>query len=219
MQLPSYVLWKTYARSGQLVVRRPEPADVPEGEVAIYVVARKNEDYVVGAFLSYLEELERGNITVIFGTDGLRDATGIASDVTGGFVTNPATIRTALNRTVWHKDTGSGRGILQYLAATNEQNRSISRLIVFGSEASEEWFGEISQAAASHHVALNVVIVPRAVDSLADFYARTGDDSLTERLRSVVWSKPRNLPPAYLGGRLAQSGAEVILCQRNDIIL
>ena len=100
------VLWKTYARSGQLVVRRPEPAVVPEGEVAIYVVARKNEDYVVGAFLSYLEELERGNITVIFGTDGLRDATGIASDVTGGLVTNPATIRTALNRTFWQKDTG-----------------------------------------------------------------------------------------------------------------
>jgi hypothetical protein len=56
------ILWKVYARSGSLVVRDPEPAIIPEGEVAIYVCAQKREDSVASCALSYLRNLERQNI-------------------------------------------------------------------------------------------------------------------------------------------------------------
>jgi hypothetical protein len=56
------ILWKVYARSGDLVVREPEPAIIPEGEVAIYVLAQKREDLVASSALSYLQILDRQNI-------------------------------------------------------------------------------------------------------------------------------------------------------------
>lgn len=56
------ILWKVYARSGELIVREPEPAIVPEGEVALYVLAQKREDSVVSCALSYMKTLERQNI-------------------------------------------------------------------------------------------------------------------------------------------------------------
>ena len=67
------VLWKVFARSGNVVVRHPEPAIVPEGEVAIYVFARPEHDHVASSALSYLKILEDQNIIYslsCLGSDG-----------------------------------------------------------------------------------------------------------------------------------------------------
>ncbi len=71
------ILWKVYARSGNLVVREPEPAIIPEGEVAVFVLAQKREDSVVSCALSYLRMLERQNIIYRTGFSGSPE---IASD-------------------------------------------------------------------------------------------------------------------------------------------
>lgn len=61
------ILWKVYARTSHLVVREPEPAIIPEGEVSIYVFAQEKEDSVVSSALSYLRILERQNIIYSIG--------------------------------------------------------------------------------------------------------------------------------------------------------
>ena len=56
------VLWKVYARSNNLVVRHPEPAIVPEGELALFIYAQAEDDEVAASALSYLRILEDQNI-------------------------------------------------------------------------------------------------------------------------------------------------------------
>lgn len=63
------VLWKTYARTGELVVRRPEPAVLPDGEVAIFFVASDKEDHVAAALLGYIGQLKEAEVETIFSTD------------------------------------------------------------------------------------------------------------------------------------------------------
>lgn len=210
------VLWKTYARSGQLVVRRPEPAVVPEGEVAIYVVASKDEDYVVGAFLSYLNELERGNITVIFGTDGMKDAAQNDIVLRNNSVVDPTLIRSTLNRTVWHSQTGTGTGAQFYLEQLDSQKRYISRLVVFGPEEDSRWFNAIEKAAQAHRVALTIVIVPRSIVSEPIFARQTltGMSPVNTLVKSLRAKRRRiESRPAMLA--TARPGIEVTVCQSS----
>jgi hypothetical protein len=74
------ILWKVYARSGDLVVREPEPAIIPEGEVAIYVLAQKREDLVASSALSYLQILDRQNILFRVGFLGEGSSLALTSE-------------------------------------------------------------------------------------------------------------------------------------------
>lgn len=56
------ILWKVYARSGDLIVREPEPAIIPEGEVEIFIIARTMDDIVASAALAYIRLLQSQNI-------------------------------------------------------------------------------------------------------------------------------------------------------------
>ncbi len=59
------VLWKTFARSQSLIVRNPEPAVMPEGEVYIFVIASEKDDTIVSAALSYIGYLEEQNLKAL----------------------------------------------------------------------------------------------------------------------------------------------------------
>ena len=151
------ILWKTYAKSGQLVVRRPEPSVIPEGEVAIFLVARPEEDYVAGALQGYLEQLIENQIVVLFGTDGM------SSIGTSQFTMEEGQIRKAINRSVWDRDCGSGKGFGDFLGALQGTGRVIHQVIVFAGMVGD-WFESVSRVAGGNSVKLTVAMVPEKLD-------------------------------------------------------
>lgn len=116
-----HILWKTYAKSGQLVVRRPEPAVIPEGEVALYLVAGKDDDDLAAALLDYAGQLNRRNILTFFSTDGLN----------GEIFDRLDKINTAINESVWHEEAGSALGLSAYLEKLIERKNNIREVLVF----------------------------------------------------------------------------------------
>jgi len=65
------ILWKVYARSGELLARHPEASMTPEGQVIIFALANKHEDAVCGACLSYVQKLKDLDLDVSIGCEGI----------------------------------------------------------------------------------------------------------------------------------------------------
>lgn len=56
------IVWKIFARTGELVSRHPEPSASPDGEVLIYCLSNKKTDRVAASVLSYLLQLQKHNL-------------------------------------------------------------------------------------------------------------------------------------------------------------
>ena len=152
------ILWKSFAHSGELFVRRPEPALLPEGEVAVYLVARPEDDHVAGALIDYLEQLQSNQVLMLFGTDGL---TGISEQgAPPGFLSNGDEIKAAVNRTVWSHAAGSGSDLSQFLNALEAAGRLVHQVVVFAPEEDQRWWAALSSAAASAQIKLVLAVVP-----------------------------------------------------------
>lgn len=209
------VLWKTYARSGQLVVRRPEPAVVPEGEVVIYLIANRTEDHVAGALQAYLAELERNNIIVLFGTDGMNSGIQAPS----GFVTGPE-IAKAINRSVWSERAGTGLDVAAFIGALQDTRRFIARVVVFGPERADGWFEHVAAVLASQHIAVTVALVPREVDPRVALQWKLNRGARSTIRSRLPWPTERrdvlSTNGRELAARMARSGAEVLLCRSAE---
>lgn len=66
------IIWKIYAKSGELIARHPERAVSPEGRVSIFVLADKNDDKSAGASVSYARTLVELGLEVLCGVEGGR---------------------------------------------------------------------------------------------------------------------------------------------------
>ena len=146
------ILWKTYAKSGELVVRRPEPAIIPEGEVVLYLVAQPEDDHVAGALQDYVRQLDLQQITTLFGTDGMFykpeaeltspgvDTPGDVVDrVSGGadrrgahFCVSTEEIQRAINRSVWSPRAGTAEDFESFLQSLQAANHIVHHVIAFG---------------------------------------------------------------------------------------
>jgi hypothetical protein len=116
------VLWKVYARSSNVVVRHPEPAIVPEGEVAIFVLAKLNQDDVAASSLSYLKILEDQNI--IFSLSCLGNNTHeIAKSLDEA---NELIIKKALT-----SDEDLGESFKTFIEAIEKNNFRAKKIIIF----------------------------------------------------------------------------------------
>jgi hypothetical protein len=146
----SRILWKTFAKSGELVVRRPEPSVIPDGEVVVYVVANKNDDHVVGGFLSYYQLLMRNQIAVLFGTDGT-DA---------GIFSEPSTILKALNESVWTDGVGTGNDIGNFLNNLTNSGRTVLQIIIFGPDDRDDWLKTVQRELSSRSLKGEFAIMP-----------------------------------------------------------
>lgn len=145
----SRIFWKTFAKSGQLVVRRPEASVIPEGEVAVYVVAGKEDDHVEGAFASYLEQLRNNSIACLFGTDG-----------TNQLLVSDGQIFRALHEAVWNSKAGSGSDIPAYLDLLINSGRLITQVIIFAPEQYGDWYAIAQEATSRRGVRLTLAVVP-----------------------------------------------------------
>jgi uncharacterized protein (DUF58 family) len=228
------ILWKIYAKSGDVVVRRPEPAIIPEGEVAIYLVANRRDDHVAGALQSYLEMLYRNQITVLFGTDGItasrhsfRGAQQRLAALKGAeserlFVSLPADIQRAINRSVWSIDAGSANGFEAFLEALESDGRVIRKVIVFAPAERSNWFKQIGPIAAQHNVSLSIASVPKELDPHI-VPSSKGSNPLSSGLEKIWPFGRSNLPTEEAENAknlillAAKNGTEVLSCQSSEM--
>ncbi len=70
------IIWKLFAKSGDLYSRLEEFAMTPEGKVAVFVVAAKNDDSLCNWTLNYLREMESLGLDIIVGASGLKKLGG-----------------------------------------------------------------------------------------------------------------------------------------------
>ncbi|MCO6430257.1 MAG: DUF58 domain-containing protein [Deltaproteobacteria bacterium] len=64
------ILWKIFAKSGELISRHPEASMTPEGEVMVFVMADKDDDHVCSAALAYLRMLEQIDLRLFVSCEG-----------------------------------------------------------------------------------------------------------------------------------------------------
>lgn len=211
----SRILWKTYARTRQLVVRRPEPAIVPEGEVALFLIAGRKDDHVAGALLSYLEQLENENVSVLFGTDGMVGNVPV--------LTQPDSIRSAIPHSVWSERAGTGLDLAGFLRTLQDGGRYVQRLVVFAPEAGD-WLDVLTQTCSVQQVEPTLALVPNSLErysggeSSASYFDFTFDEELipSRALRTKVQSlKARRLRAerVKLSATLAQVGGDFVVCE------
>ena len=65
------IVWKMYAKSGDLLSRHPERSMHPEGQVIIFCAAGKKDDELCAAALAYVKQLEALELQVFVGCLGL----------------------------------------------------------------------------------------------------------------------------------------------------
>ncbi len=64
------IVWKIFARSGELISRHAEPSITPEGQVLAFGLARASDDTAAGSAIAYLRKLEDLEIQIYFGCEG-----------------------------------------------------------------------------------------------------------------------------------------------------
>lgn len=68
------ILWKVFAKRGELISRHPERSMTPEGQVAIFVVAGPQDDDVCSLAVSYLNRLQDLDLEIFLGCEGMQVA-------------------------------------------------------------------------------------------------------------------------------------------------
>lgn len=86
------IVWKAFAKRGELLSRHPEASMTPEGYVVILVLARPSDDDLCSRTLAYVRSLDELKLDVVVGCQGGRDATPART---------PDASRSLLIETVW----------------------------------------------------------------------------------------------------------------------
>lgn len=67
------IIWKAFAKSGELLSRHPEASMTPEGFVAIFVLAKPEDDLICAKALSYVESLKELNLDLALCCEGQKN--------------------------------------------------------------------------------------------------------------------------------------------------
>lgn len=65
------ILWKVYAKSGELISRHPERSMTPEGKVVIFIAARTIDDSTCQMAIEYIKKLEDLSLQIWAGCSGI----------------------------------------------------------------------------------------------------------------------------------------------------
>jgi hypothetical protein len=82
------IVWKLFAKSGQLVARHPEASMTPEGQTLIFVVADDREDHVCAVAEKYVASLEELGIDVLLGCVGMDGGAASSAEATRELLIN-----------------------------------------------------------------------------------------------------------------------------------
>lgn len=64
------IVWKAFAKSGELLTRHPEASMTPEGLVTIFILARPEDDDVASKAIAYVQALCELRLDVVVGCEG-----------------------------------------------------------------------------------------------------------------------------------------------------
>ena len=208
------ILWKTYARTGELVVRRPEPAIVPEGEVAMFLLANDEDDHVAAALLDYVKQLDRHNIVTLFASDGAFQG---HLDSESGVVSDPEEIRHVVNACALSEKAGSGTDFKTFLDVIEESGRSLHQVIVFASATRDEWLDTVNTAAAQRNIKLVAALVEKEI--LPQFSLRENNDNTVHPLRKFLGKTQGTERSAgvSIAERVTSNGGEVVYCESTEM--
>lgn len=128
------IVWKIFARRGELIARHPEPSVTPEGQVVLFVLASRTDDDVCSRAIAYAEMLDGLDLQIFCGCSGMR---GLPTART------PAALETLLIESVWDspsdrsRDTSTMGEIDGVLARFSEagHHSKVDRLLLFCSES------------------------------------------------------------------------------------
>lgn len=126
------IVWKAFAKSGELLARHPEASMTPEGLVTIFVLARPEDDDVASKVTAYVRALQELRLDVVVGCEGALDRTP-ASDA--------ESCKELLIDSVWDAATTDDEGLRRDTRATLDSclQRSapvtVRKLVVFCSGA------------------------------------------------------------------------------------
>lgn len=123
------IVWKIFARRGELVSRHPESSMTPEGRVLMFTAALPGEDWMCGALLRYAEQLTELDLDIVAGCAGMRDAKVALSS---------SELQSLLVSTVWNSDstvTDARSDLMRLINQASEQahGESIRRVAIFTS--------------------------------------------------------------------------------------
>ncbi len=207
------VLWKTYARSGQLYVRRQEPAIIPEGELPVFIIATPEEDEVAAAALCFLAQLEREEIVAMLGTDGLIEGPSHSRYVVGLEMATEA-----LNRQAMDIDAGSGKDLDGFIESLIADGKIISRVVVFGGSSNTLWTERSLQTLSLRGLQASLVTVPvhyRHEQELAQTLPpKLTSNKILLRLFPSR-SKLTNLPSNNYYQHASTTGTQYLECERR----
>ncbi len=130
------IVWKAYAKSGELLSRHPEASMTPEGYVVMMVLARPEDDVVCSSALAYAQAVSELKLDVVAGCEGL-----------GGRApaTSPALMRELLIDAVWDARRQAGEALqedtvsLLDFCANQALRVQVKKLLIFcaGSRVAE----------------------------------------------------------------------------------
>jgi Protein of unknown function DUF58 len=121
------ILWKVYAKSGELFSRYPEASMTPEGQVVIFCLANKLEDRVCSAVNAYVKQLENLNIEIFFSCEGALSKIATNHDETSELLVD----------SVWNTENSNTQGIVKDLEnlttsfSNIRQNITLKRVLIF----------------------------------------------------------------------------------------
>jgi hypothetical protein len=101
------IVWKAFAKRGELLSRHPEASMTPEGFVVIFTIAAKEGDMACAQVVAYAESLARLNLEIIASCEGANGRSAACS---------PEALRELLIDSVWDA-TPESAGHLQQDAA------------------------------------------------------------------------------------------------------
>ncbi|MFM1848044.1 MAG: hypothetical protein RL417_1518, partial [Pseudomonadota bacterium] len=140
------IVWKIFARRGELVSRQPEASMTPEGRAILYVLARSNEDLICGALLRYLQSLEDLGIEIFLGCEGMGSHPPARSVMLS---------ERLLIEAVWNANRASPgsieaevEGLLGSVRGVLGTQTSLDRILVFCSAERLEWSTQSAFAVA-----------------------------------------------------------------------
>lgn len=112
------ILWKVYAKSGELLARHPEPSITPEGTIVLYAICGRSEDHVASALLAHIEDLERIGHKFLVDVDGSFNVSA---------ATEFTTIEERLLDTVWVADQVSEQNRINQINNLDNQLQELTR--------------------------------------------------------------------------------------------
>jgi hypothetical protein len=220
------VVWKVFARTGELVSRHPEPSMTPEGKTALFVAAGRNDEDLCAAAAAYARRLESLELVVLAGCEG---QAGTDRRAPLPIARNSEQLLGILRASVWDLDpedllTDIDKDFESAVAQFEDTNpgQSIERVVLFVSghrlPVSGYQNAIKSLAAAAHSRGITPVVA-----LIAPAPQRSNDQPITRRrsaerfLRSWFTHHPSNtaIPlhqttlPIFLS-LCAQSGWEVL---------